>query len=71
MLTQAGMAPNTYVMDNEISSDFIAALTKNISYQLVPPHTHRHNLGEHDIQTFKNHFKSGLASVDPNFPLSE
>ena len=72
MFTQAGVALNTYVMDNEISSNFIAALTKNnTSYQLVPPHTHRRNLGERAIQTFKNHFKSGLASVDPNFPLSE
>ena len=38
MFTQAGVAPNKYVMDNAISSDFIATLTKNnTSYQLVPP----------------------------------
>ena len=72
MFRQADAAPNTYVIDNEISSDFIAALTKNnTSYQLVPPHTHHRNLGERAIQTFKNYFESGLASVDPNFPLSE
>ena len=53
MFTQAGVALNTYVMDNEISSDVIATLTKNnTSYQLVPLHTHRHNLGDRAIKTF-------------------
>ena len=72
MFTQAGVTPNTYVMYNEISSDFMTALDKNKnSFQLVPPHTNRRNLAKHSIQTFKNHFKAGLASVGPNFPLSE
>ena len=72
MFTLAGTAPNTYVMDNEISHEFTTALTSNnTTYQLVPPHTHRRNLAERGIQTYKNHFKAGLASVDPNFPLSE
>ena len=72
MLSVAGVAPNTYVMDNEISQEFITALTQNeTKYQLVPPHTHRRNVAERAIQTFKNHFKAGLASIDPNFPLSE
>ena len=58
IFTQADVAPNTYVRDNEISSDFIAALTKNnTSYQLVLPHTHRRNLGELAIQNFKNQFQ--------------
>ena len=70
--TCAGVSPNTYVMDNEISQEFIDVLVKNdTSYQLVPPHTHRRNLAERAIQTWKSHFKAGLASVDPNFPLSE
>ena len=38
---------------------------------MVPPHTHRRNLAERAIQTWKNHFKAGLASIDPNFPLTE
>ena len=68
----AGVAPNTYVMDNEISLEFITTLEQNsVNYQLVPPHTHRRNLAERAIQTWKNHFKAGLASVDPNFPLTE
>ena len=36
----------------------------------MPPHIHRRNSAEHVIQTFKNHFIAGLASTDPNFPLS-
>ena len=50
--SRAGMQPNTYVLDNEISSTLIEAMTKeNISYQLVPPHIHRANLAERAIQT--------------------
>ena len=37
--------------------------------QLTPPDTHRSNLAERAIQTFKNHFVSILAGVDPNFPI--
>ena len=43
----------------------------NIKHQLVPPHAHRTNLAERAIQTFKQHFKTGLALVDPDFPLSQ
>ena len=69
---RAGVPPATYVMDNEISNELLQALRENgTTYQLVPPHTHRRNLAERAIQTFKNHFKAGLASVNPQFPLSE
>jgi hypothetical protein len=44
--------------------------TKNeVKYQLVPPHCHRRNATERSIITFKEHFVSGLASVDPDLPL--
>ena len=59
-------------MDNEISNDLKIALKENdTSYQLVPPYSHRRNLAERAIQTWKNHFKAGLASLNPNFPLAE
>ena len=49
---KAGAAPNTYVMDNEISSDLKDALQVNqTTYQLVPPYSHRRNLTERAIQT--------------------
>ena len=70
MFARAGAAPNTYVMDNEISNELIEALKdNNTTYQLVPPYTHRRNLAERAIQTYKNHFKAGLASVNPKFPV--
>ena len=70
--TNAGNSPDVWVLDNEISNDFKAALKKhNTTFQLVPPHSHRRNLAERAIQTWKNHFKAGLATTDPNFPLSE
>ena len=36
----------------------------------MPPHIHQRNSAKRAIQTFKNHFIAGLASTDPNFPLS-
>ena len=52
MFLKAGAAPNTYIMDNEISQEFVQALIDNkTTYQLVPPYTHRRNLAERAIQT--------------------
>ena len=59
-------------MDNECSSDLKAALHKaDITFQLVLPHQHRANAAERAIQTWKHHFKAGLATLDPDFPLRE
>ena len=58
-------------LDNEASTILKAFLTaENVEYQLVPPHIHQRNSAEHAIRTFKNHFIAGLATTDPNFPLS-
>ena len=38
---------------------------------MVPSHSHRLNLAERAIQAWKYYFKARLASVDPNFPLTE
>ena len=65
-------APNIYVLDNEKSTELIETFNKyDVTYQLAPPHNHRTNLAERAIQTFKHHFKAGLATCDPSFPLSE
>ena len=46
-----------FVVDNEISAYIIKAFAKNnITYKVVPPHTHRANAAERAIQTFKQHF---------------
>ena len=61
-----------WILDNEVSRDLkIAFQEHDTVFQLVPPHSHRRNLAERAIQTWKNHFKAGLASVNPNFPLTE
>ena len=70
-LVARGLHPRLHTLDNEASTslkDFLTA--KHIEYQLVPPHIHRHNSAECAIQAFNNHFIAGLASTDPNFPLS-
>ena len=71
-LAQAGEVTNTWILDNEVSGELKAAMEKRkASFQLVPPHSHRANAAERAIQTFKNHYKSGLASLDPDFPVQE
>ena len=68
----AGVTPTTCVIDNEASMHLKCALRDDdIKHQLVPPHCHRTNLAERAIQTFKQHFKTGLALCDPDFPLSQ
>ena len=37
----------------------------------MPPYNHRTNLAECAIQTFKHHFKAGLCTVHPDFPVSQ
>ena len=69
---QAGYTPATYLLDNEFSNDLKTAFAKeNVKYQLDKPHLHRANAAERAIQTFKAHFKAGLASLDPAFPVRE
>ena len=69
---KAGTAPKVWVLDNEISSELKTSFElNNTSFQLVPPNSHHRNLTERAIQTYKNHFKSRLATTDPKFPLSE
>jgi hypothetical protein len=40
-----------------------------MNYQLFPPYCHRAHAAERAIRTFKEQFKSGLATVDPAFPV--
>ena len=68
---KAGVAPEVWILDNEISKELKESFDKReTTYQLVPPHSHRRNLAERAIQTWKNHFKAGLATTDPKFPLT-
>ena len=72
VLKKRGVAPNLYLLDNEISADLKWAMTKNeIDWQLATPYQHRANAAERAIRTFKNHFIAGLSSVHPDFPIKE
>ena len=69
-LTSRGLKPKLHWLDNEASKalkNFIAK--EHTEYQLTPPHIHRRKTAERAIRTFKNHFISGLCSVDKHFPL--
>jgi hypothetical protein len=69
-MTSKGFKPKLQTIDNDASVALKNYFTeKEISYQLVPPHCHRANASERAIMTFKEHFKSGLATVDPAFPI--
>ena len=70
MLTQQGLKPQLHWLDNEASRALKTFITKEqTQYQLTPLHIHQRNAAEQAIRTFKNHFISGLCSVDKTFPL--
>ena len=70
-LNSRGTYPKMHVMDNECSKlvkDYIKQEQK-IELMLVPPYLHRANAARKIIDIFKCHFITGLATVDPDFPL--
>jgi hypothetical protein len=70
-LTSKGFKPKLQTLDNEASSALKHFFTTHdVEYQLVPPHFYQRNAAERAIHTFKEHFVTGLASVDPDFPLN-
>jgi hypothetical protein len=69
-LTASGtVKPTTNIIDNKASEEYKKEIQKNCTIQLVPPDSHRCNLAEQAIQTFKNHFKAILVGVDDTFPM--
>ena len=63
--------PKLQVMDNECSKlvkTFIEN-KNNVALQFVEPHEHRVDADERSIQTFKNHFVSGLCTVNKLLPM--
>ena len=72
ILQRNGLKPELHIIDNECSDDLKAAFRKhNVQFQRVPPHQHRRNAAERAIQTWKNHFITGLSTCDPSFPSKE
>ena len=69
-LTEKGHQVHAQILYNEVSTEFKKTIVDdwNETYQLVPPNTRRRNIAERAIRTFKAHFISVLAGVDPTFP---
>jgi hypothetical protein len=69
-LTVKGFKPKLQTLDNKaLAALKIFFTTNDVEYQLVPPHCHRRNAAERAILNFKEHFVTGLSSLDPTFPL--
>ena len=69
-LGDRGCKPTLNVTDNEYSKAVQKYInSQGVDWQLVEPDNHRVNAAERAIQTIKNHFISGLCSVDKLFPL--
>ena len=70
MLTDKGYKPVFNVTDNQAAAPIKAFMQQqNGTAQFVEPNNHRINAAERAIQTFKNHFISGLCTTDPDFPF--
>lgn len=64
-LKERGFKPSFNVTDNQSTRPIKAYLkTEDAKWQFVEPSNHRVNAAERVIQTFKNHFISGLCSMD-------
>ena len=72
LLKMYGHESKVHILDNECSFLMKATLKNhNVKYKFVLPYTHRRNVIQRVIQTWKYHFLSGLVSCDPNFPIRE
>jgi hypothetical protein len=70
-VTKSGkVKPTMHILDNEASARFKKEIRKNCDLQLVPPDTHWQNLAKRAIKTFKSHFISILAGLDPSFSMT-
>ena len=69
-LKKRKLKPSLHKMDNECCKAVQTYIEEEYAHiQLVEPYIHRVNAAEQAIQTFKNHFISGLCTVDSYFPI--
>jgi hypothetical protein len=69
-LVNRGLKPNLMKLDNEASTvlkDYL--YHQDITFQLVPPYSHRRNSAERAIRSFKDHLIAGLCSTEKSFPM--
>jgi hypothetical protein len=69
-LTARGLQPKLTRLGNEASQLLKSYLhDKNITFQLVPPYSHRINASEREIRSFKDHLIACICSMDKAFPM--
>jgi hypothetical protein len=57
-------------LDNEASKFLKMYLhQQDITFQLVPPYSHRRNSSERAIRSFKDHLIAGICSTEKSFPM--
>jgi hypothetical protein len=70
-LVARGLKPKLMKLDNEASKLLKTYLhQQDITFQLVPPYSHRRNSAEREIRSFKDHLIDGLCSTDKSFPMN-
>jgi hypothetical protein len=69
-LVSRGLKPKLMKLDNEASTllkDYLHQ--QDITFQLVPPYSHRRKSAERAIISFKDHLIAGLYSTEKSFPM--
>jgi hypothetical protein len=69
-LVSRGLKPKLMKLDDE-ASKFLKTYIhqQNITFQLVPPYSHRRNSAERAIRSFKDHLIAELCSTEKSFPM--
>jgi hypothetical protein len=65
-----GLKPKLMKLDNKASKllkDYL--YQQDITFQLVPPYSHKRNSAEEAIRSFTDHLIAGLCSTDKSFPM--
>jgi hypothetical protein len=69
-LVARGLKSKLMKLDNETSKLLKTYLhQQDITFQLVPPYSHRRNSAERAIISFNDHLIAGLCSTDKSFPM--
>jgi hypothetical protein len=69
-MQKAGIIPKHQILDNQKSAVYEEAIcASGMTFELVPPNDHRHNMAEKAIQTSKDHFVGVLSKCALTFPL--
>jgi hypothetical protein len=70
VLVARGLKPKLMKLDNVASKLLKTYLhQQDITFQLVPPYSHRRNSAERSIRSLKDHSIAGLCSTDKSFPM--